>query len=88
MASCMHDGQGCSPKGNPLYKCAGYYEHSFGCENYVCEKHVYRSRYGTYCEQCNPAPPVFDMPRGVRQIPHPTVRTAQASISREAIAQR
>jgi hypothetical protein len=68
MATCMHEGQGCSPKGTPLHKCAGYFEHSFACENYVCENHVHRSRYGTYCEQCDPAPPIFAMPRTVRRV--------------------
>jgi hypothetical protein len=88
MATCMHDGQGCSPKGTPLYKCAGYFEHSFACENYVCENHVHRSRYGTLCEQCDPAPPVFAMPRGVKQISHLAGRAANAAISNGALPQR
>jgi len=70
MASCMHNGQGCSPKGTPVFKCAGYYEHSFACENYVCENHVRRSRYGTFCAQCYPSPPAFDTPREARHM-HP-----------------
>ena len=70
MAICMHQGKGCSPKGTPLYKCAGYFECSFGCENYVCEAHAHTSRYGTYCDQCAPTPPVFDMPRAVKSIHH------------------
>jgi len=70
MAICMHHGEGCSPKGTPLHKCAGYFECSFGCENYVCENHARKSRYGVYCEQCSPTPPVFDMPRGIRSIHH------------------
>lgn len=74
MASCMHDGEGCSPKGTPLYKCAGYFECSFGCENHVCENHAHKSRYGVYCEQCAPTPPVFDMPRAVRSMHHLTGR--------------
>ena len=81
MASCMHNGQGCSPKGTPVYKCAGYFEHSFACENYVCENHVHRSRYGTFCAQCDPAPPVFDMPRGVRQMPHLAGRAVSVAIN-------
>jgi hypothetical protein len=81
MASCMHNGQGCSPKGTPVYKCAGYFEHSFACENYVCESHVHRSRYGTFCAQCYPAPPIFDMPRGVRQMPHLAGRAVHAAMN-------
>lgn len=68
MANCMHRGEGCSPKGTPLYKCAGYFECSFGCENYVCENHARKSRYGVYCEQCSPTPPVFDMPWAVKSM--------------------
>ena len=70
MANCMHHGEGCSPKGTPLYKCAGYFECSFGCENHVCENHAHKSRYGVYCEQCSPTPPVFDMPRAVKAMHH------------------
>ena len=88
MASCMHAGQGCSPKGSPLHKCAGYFEHSFACENYVCENHVHRTRYGTYCAQCDPAPPVFDMPRGVRQIHHLAAHTAHVAMHQATAAHR
>jgi hypothetical protein len=70
MKSCMHHGKGCSPVATPLYKCSGYFEHSFACENYVCEAHVLRSRYGTFCEQCYPAPPVFATPRPAKQMRH------------------
>ena len=70
MASCMHHGRGCSPSATPLHKCSGYYEHSFACENYVCENHAHRSRYGVFCSQCCPAPPVFDMPKAIKQM-HP-----------------
>jgi len=63
MASCMHHGQGCGPKGTPLYKCDGYFEHSFACENYICEHHAHHTRYGTFCAQCDPAPPAFARPR-------------------------
>lgn len=63
MPSCMHHGIGCSPEDTPLHKCAGYFEHSLGCQNYVCENHAHHSRYGTYCSQCYPAPPVFARPR-------------------------
>jgi hypothetical protein len=68
MASCMHGGKGCSPKGAPVHKCSGYFEHSFACEHYVCDNHVHLSRYGTFCPECYPAPPVFDMPRGVKSV--------------------
>ena len=88
MASCMHAGQGCSPKGSPLHKCAGYYEHSFACENYVCENHAHRSRYGIYCVQCDPAPPVFDMPRGTRQIPHLAARTVNGANNHAVVSHR
>ena len=88
MASCMHDGQGCSPKGTPLHKCAGYFECSFACENYVCENHVHRSRYGTLCVKCDPAPPVFDMPRAVRQMHHLAGRNAGAGMGHVASQQR
>jgi len=67
MTTCLHHGEGCSPPGGPMYKCSGYYEHSFVCENYVCENHVRRSRYGTFCEQCYPSPPVFASPKGVKR---------------------
>jgi hypothetical protein len=65
MASCMHNGLGCSAESSALHKCGGYFEHSFACENYVCENHVHKSRYGTFCEKCYPAPPVFAMARKV-----------------------
>jgi hypothetical protein len=88
MASCMHNGQGCSPKGTPIHKCAGYFEHSFACENYVCENHVHRSRYGTFCAQCYPSPPVFDMPRGVRQVPHLAGRAVNPAMNHGAAQHR
>ena len=81
MEFCMHHGHGCSPSSSPVHKCAGYYESSFACENYVCENHVHRTRYGTYCEQCDPAPPIFDLPRGVRQMHHLSAAVVQAAIN-------
>jgi hypothetical protein len=88
MASCLHHGEGCSPNGAPLHKCAGYFEHSFACENYVCDNHAHRSRYGTFCEQCHPAPPVFAMPRAVRRL-HPLAGPAlKAALSHGAVRHR
>lgn len=81
MASCMHQGHGCSPDGSLVHKCSGYYEHSFACENYVCENHAHRSRYGVFCAQCDPAPPVFDMPRGVKAMHHLAGAAAHGRIS-------
>jgi hypothetical protein len=80
MASCMHHGHGCSPSATPLHKCSGYYEHSFACENYVCENHAHRSRYGVFCSQCCPAPPVFDMPRAIKQMHPMAVMAANTAI--------
>jgi hypothetical protein len=79
MESCKHHGQGCSPEGSALYKCAGYFEHSFSCEHYVCESHVHRSRYGTFCDACYPSPPVFAMPKAIKQIHHLAGRPAHGS---------
>lgn len=88
MASCMHNGQGCSPKGTPIHKCSGYFEHSFACENYVCENHAHRSRYGTFCSQCNPAPLPLDLPRSARRI-HPVAgHVAQVAMTQGVAQQR
>ncbi len=70
MPRCLHYGEECGPKGAPLMKCSGYFEHSFGCENYICENHAHQSRYGAFCDECCPTPPVFAVPRSVRKI-HP-----------------
>jgi hypothetical protein len=70
MASCMHNGLGCSAESSTLHKCGGYFEHSFACENYVCDNHARKSRYGTFCEKCSPAPPVFATARKVK-LQHP-----------------
>jgi hypothetical protein len=83
MATCMHQGVGCSPPGTPLHKCAGYFECSFACENYVCDNHVHRGRYGTFCEKCDPAPPVFDMPRAMRQMQHLAGRATSHATNRD-----
>ena len=88
METCMHHGEGCSPKGTPLHKCAGYYEHSFACENYVCENHVHRSRYGMFCEQCDPAPPVFAMPRSLRRMYPMAGQAAHAAGNNGALRHR
>jgi hypothetical protein len=88
MASCMHHGQGCSPSGSPVHKCSGYYEHSFACENYVCENHSHRSRYGIFCEQCHPSPPVFDMPRAVKGMHHLAGAAAGARVAGSAVHPR
>jgi hypothetical protein len=85
MDSCKHNGQGCSPKGAPLFKCAGYYEHSFACEHFVCENHVHRSRYGTFCDACYPAPPVFARPRTANPMHHLAGRAAQAAMAHQAL---
>jgi len=88
MPSCMHNGHGCSPQGTALYKCAGYFECSFACENYVCDSHVHRTRYGTFCANCDPAPPVFDMPRAARKMNLLAGQAANAAASQAVIAQR
>jgi len=85
MASCMNNGQGCSPKGTPLHKCSGYFEHSFACENYVCENHAHRSRYGVFCSQCYPSPPAFARPREVHQM-HPMAVIAANTAIRHGVA--
>jgi len=82
MATCMHEGHGCSPPGTPLHKCAGYFECSFVCENYICENHVHRSRYGTFCSKCYPAPPVFDMPRAMQPMRHLAGQAASGAMNR------
>ena len=84
MESCMHHGHGCSPKGTPLYKCAGYFECSFACEHYVCANHVHMTRYGALCEQCDPAPPVFAMPKAVKHIHHLGMQQTGTGASRVA----
>jgi hypothetical protein len=85
MASCMHKGKGCSPKGTPLHKCNGYYECSFACENYVCENHAHKSRYGTFCAQCYPSPPALARPRAIHPNLPMAVVTANTAI-RHAVA--
>jgi hypothetical protein len=88
MASCMHNGKGCSPKGTPLHKCAGYYECSFACENYVCDNHVHCSRYGTFCAQCYPSPPKFDTPRNIGQMHHLAGRAMNSAANHGAAQHR
>lgn len=77
---CMHRGMGCSPIDTPLHKCAGYFEHSFGCENYVCENHALHSRYGTFCSQCYPAPRVFEWRRASKPM-HPATAVTPEGLS-------
>ncbi len=88
MASCMHHGEGCSPEGTPIYKCEGYYECSFACEHMVCENHAHRSRYGVFCAQCDPSPPVFAMPKGGKQMHHLARNSAHPGTMHGASSQR